>query len=118
MKTLFLSALLLCPMAGFAQQDMYEKSLNGCWQNSTNVHDLFILNSDFTCMRIKPGATDTLYGKWAVRTVYSIPFKSNVIVMTYRRSGKDRMEIRWAGRAAWQLTDFRHGKQRYTRCRL
>jgi len=108
MKPLLLTtALLACSLTALAQQTSFEKTLNGCWRNSNDPHDLFVLNSNFTCIRIKPGG-DTLHGSWEVRAVYSIPFKTDRLVMKYTPRGKDKMEI-----GSDTLSDYRHGGRRH-----
>lgn len=118
MKTvvLILSSLASCSTALGQQPNSntpnYMTCYTGCWKTIDPKDGYLITRSDGSFQMIKPaGAKDTISGTWKIRSVYSIPFKTDVIVLRAKGNKTRKLEIGVASLPAviyqYQGNDFR-----------
>lgn len=96
------SLLFFCSVTAKAQntssRDYYIDYYTGCWQTNDKADGNLVTKSDLTFQWIKPAnntsaVPDTLRGSWRIKSVYSIPFKTDVIVLKFSSGKKEKYEI-------------------------
>ncbi|WP_120516355.1 hypothetical protein [Chitinophaga barathri] len=100
--TLYCCLLFFCSTTAKAQntsnKQYYIDYYTGCWQTNNKADGNFVTKSDLTFQWIKPAnntatVPDTLRGRWCIKSVYSIPFKTDVIVLKFSSGKKKKYQI-------------------------
>lgn len=94
--------VLLCASAAWAQnkssKEYYRSYYTACWQTDDTGDGYLVTWANRTFQWVRPNNTgsramDTLSGTWHIRSVYSIPFKDDVIVFVFSDHHRERYQI-------------------------
>jgi len=84
--------------ASTSSSEYYNNYYTGCWQTKDTADGYFVTQNDHTFQWTrpanKPGApSDTLRGSWRIKTVYSVPQKTTVMVLKFTNGQRRKYSI-------------------------